>query len=133
TPTGFQQSKRTREVPEGQLDGWPRSKSGVPGFPGRRLMRSFDALQNRPTAALALRGSVRLGILLEEVQRGRFFGSELGGFRNLLHGSGSGHFRQQLNTAVVLDARTGGGETDHYDVLLEAAALVHFAGIGLFR
>src|SRR6266446_10487213 len=82
---------------------------------------------------LALGSGVCLGVLLEEVERGRFFGSELGGFRNLLHGSRGWHFRQQLNAAVVLEARTGGDEAAHDDVFLEAAEIVHLAGDGSFR
>src|SRR5207302_7825722 len=110
-----------REVPEGQLDGLSRNKNGVPGFPGT----PFDSVLGRAPepakkAGLALRSSVCFRVLLKKVERGRFFSGELGGFRNLLHGSGSGHFRQQLNAAVVLEPRAGGDEAAHNDVFLGA-------------
>src|SRR5258708_31519048 len=70
---------------------------------------------------LTLCGSVGFGVLLEEVEGRRFFGGELSGFRNFLDRSGNGHFRQQLNAAVVLKARTGGAKTSHDDAFLEAA------------
>jgi len=57
---------------------------------------------------LAFGSGVRFRVLLEEVKRGRFFGGELGSFRNILDGRRSGHFRQQLNAAVMLEARPGG-------------------------
>src|SRR5689334_18693479 len=41
-------------------------------------------------AVLALCGSVRFGILLQEVESGSFLGGELGGFGNFLNRSGSG-------------------------------------------
>src|ERR1700674_1731751 len=82
--------------------------------------------------ALAFCGGVGFGVLLQEVERSGFFGGELGGFGNFLNRRGSGHFRQQLNTAVVLEARTGRDEAAHDDVFLEAAEIVHFAGDGRF-
>src|SRR6266705_4849798 len=89
------------------------NNDGATAEPERRLIWFFFAPPNnkdRPKGALAFGGGVQLGVLLEEVERGRFFCSELGGFRNLLHGSRGRHFRQQLNAAVVLEARTGGDE-----------------------
>src|SRR4029077_6606326 len=53
-------------------------------------------------------------------------------FRNLLDGSRSGHFREQLNAAVVFEARARGDEAAHDDVFLEAAEIVHLAGDGRF-
>src|SRR5690242_7714507 len=84
-------------------------------------------------AVLTFGGGVRLGVLLEEVERGRFFGRKLGSLRNLLDGSRSGHFRKQLNAAIVLEARASGNEAAHDDIFLEAAEIVHLAGDGRFR
>src|SRR5260370_14115181 len=70
---------------------------------------------------------VRLGVFLEEVESGGLFGSELGGFRDVLDGSRGRHFRQQLNAAVVLKARASGDKAAHDDVFLEAAEIVHLA------
>src|SRR6267143_586991 len=105
-------------------------KDGVPLITRRRLILSAGAVG--PAGGLTLCGGVRLGVLLEEVERSRFFGGDLGGFRNLLDGSRGGHFRQQLNAAVVLEARTSGDEPAHDDVFLEAAKIVHLAGDGRF-
>src|SRR6267378_559615 len=79
-------------------------------------------------AVLAFGSGVGFRILLQEVQRSGFFGGKLGGFRNFLDRSGSGHFRQQLNAAVVLEARTSRDEPAHDDVFLQAAEVVHLAG-----
>src|SRR5579859_4829749 len=81
---------------------------------------------------LALGGGVGLGVFLEEVERSSLFGGELGGFRNFLNRCGSGHFRQQLNVAVMFETRTSGDEAAHDDVFLEAAEIVHLAGDGSF-
>src|SRR6266436_6024986 len=133
-PTGFQQSKRRHEVPEGHLYELRTNNNGAPAEPERRLIWFFlSRLRTGQKGALAFGGSVRFGVLLEEVERGRLFRGELGGFRNLFHGSRGGHFRQQLNAAVVLKARTGGDEAAHDDVFLEASEIVHLAGDGRFR
>src|SRR5882762_1357011 len=55
TPTGFQQSKRIRVVPEGQLDELPANDNGVPGTPGRRLIRFFGRAENRPKSRFSPR------------------------------------------------------------------------------
>src|SRR5215472_5213399 len=81
---------------------------------------------------LALGRGVGFGVLLQKVERSRFFGGELGSFRNFLDWSRGGHFRQQLNVAVVLETCTGGNEAAHNDVFLEAAEIVHLAGDGRF-
>src|SRR6266581_2364048 len=134
TLSGFQQRKQRRKVPEGQLDGWTRDENGAPLSAGT----PSDLLLGRPESRLILWGldfgrGVRLGVLLEEVESGGLFGSELGGFRNLLEGSRSGHFRQQLDAAVVLEAGASGDEAAHDYVFLEAAEIVHFAGDSRFR
>src|SRR5207302_4925267 len=46
---------------------------------------------------------------------------------------GSGHFRQQLNAAVVLETRSSGDEAAHDDVFLEATEIVHLVGNRCFR
>jgi len=58
--------------------------------------------------ALAFGSSVCFRVLLEEVKCGRLLGGKLGSFRNIIDGRGRGHFRQQLNAAVVLEARPRG-------------------------
>src|SRR5882762_9730399 len=77
---------------------------------------------------LAFGSGVGFRILLQEIQRCGFFGGKLGGFRNFLDRSGSGHFRQQLNAAVVLEARSSGNEAAHDDVFFQAAEVVHLPG-----
>src|SRR5262249_54481530 len=71
-------------------------------------------------------------VFAHEVESGGFLGRELCGFGNFLDRRGNGHFRQQLNVAVVLEARTGRDETAHDDVFLEAAEVVHLTGDGSF-
>src|SRR5260370_31127409 len=106
-----------------------RRSQEVSGTPGMRLRRGSAAFG----AESALCGCVGFRILLEEVERGSFFGSKLGGFRNLLDRSGSRHFRQQLNAAVVLETRSSGNEAAHDDVFLKAAEIVYLAGDRCFR
>src|SRR5437879_11463333 len=127
------QPKRPEEVPEGHLYDLRTNNNGAPAGPERRLIWFSCPPEDRAKGALAFGSSVRFGILLEEVGRGRFFCGELGGFRNFLHRSRSGHFRQQLNAAVVLEARTGRDEAAHDDVFLEAPEIIHLAGDGRFR
>src|SRR6267143_209698 len=97
------------------------------------LILALPGLRTGQEGGLAFGSGVRLGVLLQEVKRGRFFGGELGGFRNLLDRSRRGHFRQQLDAAVVLETRAGGNKPAHDDVFLEAAEIVHLAGNGCFR
>ena len=104
------------------------NNNGAPAGPERRLIWFLVRLRTGQKGALAFGGSVRFGVLLEEVERGRFFGGELGGFRNVLDRSGNRHLRQQLNAAVVLESRSGGDEPAHDDVFFEAAQIVHLAG-----
>src|SRR5712664_349170 len=132
TRPGFQQWARWREVPEGHLSDCSQTRTAPQGLLGRRLMWSLAGLRTGQKAGLALRSSVGFGVLLEEVERGRFFSSELGGFRNLLDGSRSGHFRQQLNAAVVLETGARGDEAAHDDVFLEATEIIDLAGDGRF-
>src|SRR5215470_6116525 len=68
----------------------------------------------------------------QEVETCGFFGRELGCFRNFINRSRNGHFRQQLNVAVVLKSRTGRDEAAHNYVFLEAAEVVHLASNGSF-
>src|SRR5260370_15886995 len=90
-------------------------------------------LRTGQRAGLTLGSCVRLRVLLEEFEWRRFFSGELGGFRNFVDGSRSGHFRQQLYAAVVLEARASGDEPAHDDVLLKATEIVHLAGDGRLR
>src|SRR6267378_17525 len=83
--------------------------------------------------ALAFGSSVCFRVLLEEVKCGRLLGGKLGSFRNIIDGRGRGHFRQQLNAAVVLEARPGRNEAAHDDVFLEAAEIIDLAGDRGFR
>src|SRR2546430_7618167 len=68
---------------------------------------------------LAFGGGVRLCVLLQEVQRGRLFGGELSCLRDFLDWGRRGHFGQQLNAAVVLQAGASGNEAAHDDVFLD--------------
>src|SRR5260370_14745567 len=132
TTTGFQQSNLRHGVPEGYLYEQAYKQKRRPG--GYWDAVSFDSWPNQDWAKdLALGSSIRLGVLLEEVERSRFFGGKLGGFRNLLDGSRSGHFREQLDAAIVLEAGSRGDEAAHDDVFLEAAEIVHLAGDRPFR
>src|ERR1700733_14469900 len=86
----------------------------------------------RPIYGLAFGGRVGLGILLQEIESRGFLGGKFGGFRNLLDRSGDRHFRQQLNAAVVFEARTSRDEPAHDDVFLQAAEVIHLASDGCF-
>src|SRR5258706_128265 len=73
-----------------------------------------------------------VGVFAHEVESGRFFGGKLCSFRDVFDRRGGGHFRQQLQAAVVLETRAGRDETAHDDVFLEAAEVVHLAGDSRF-
>src|SRR5713226_4233309 len=126
-PTAFQQWKRQSEVPEVHRYRLRTMKTASRSQPGRRLT-CFTYV-----GGLTLRSCVGFGVFLEEVERGRFFGGELGGLRNLLERNGRGHFRKQLNAAVVLQARPSGDKAAHDDVFLEPTEIVDLAGDGSFR
>src|ERR1700722_10517949 len=81
-----------------------------------------------PLILLGFRGCVGLGSLFEELDRGSLFRGEFGGFGNVLYRSRRRHFRQQLNAAVVLEARTSRDEAAHDDVFFQAAQVVDLAG-----
>src|SRR5205085_7574706 len=135
--TGLQQ-KRTEGVPVRQRsirlepERAPGKRNGAPTGGGAPLEPSCPVWPSRPKAGqvlcrsssprearLALGGGVGFGVFLEEVERSRFFSGELGSFRNFVDRSRSGHFRQQLNVAVMLEARAGRNEPAHDDVFLE--------------
>src|SRR5437588_285527 len=148
--TGLQQ-KRNAGVPVRQRsirlepERAPGKRNGAPTGGGAPLEPSCPVWPSRPKASqvlcrsssprearLALGGGVGFGVFLEEIERSRFFSGELGSFRNFLDRNRSGHFRQQLNVAVMLEARAGRNEPAHDDVFLEAAEIVHLAGNGRF-
>src|ERR1700730_2891623 len=82
---------------------------------------------------VAFGGGVSFRVFLQKVERGSFFSRKLGGFWNILDRSGSGHFRQQLNAAVVLETRSGRDEAAHDDVFLQATEIIHLASHRCFR
>src|SRR5260370_34913676 len=73
---------------------------------GRRTIQFQAIARSSPLSELAFSGGVGLCVLLEEVERGRFFSGEFGSFGNLLDRRGSRHLRQKLDAAVMLEART---------------------------
>src|SRR6266404_725076 len=87
----------------------------------------------RVKPSLAFGSGVGFRIFLQEVERSGFFGRKLGHLGNFLDRSRSGHFRQQLNAAVVLEARSSGNETAPDDVFFQAAEVIHLAGNRRFR
>src|SRR5437762_1018447 len=104
-------------------------------------MHQRPASESRPyngntTATALFGGGVGfggfVGVFAHEVESGRFFCGKLCGFRDVFDRRGGGHFRQQLQAAVVLETRTGRDETAHDDVFLEAAEIVHLAGDSRF-
>src|SRR5215472_797472 len=120
-------------VPESNLFPRPEMGTGSGPFGWTPLHLAAQCFVSRPPMRkLTLGGGVGFGVLLEEVERGGLFGGELGGFRNFLNRRGSGHFRQQLDVAVMLEARTSRNQAAHDDVFLEAAEIVHLAGNGSF-
>src|SRR5713226_4784085 len=123
-----QQYKQSAGVPYGYLYIAHKTKPASP----RGLRDAGNAFSGgvapQVEPNLAFGGGVGFRVLLQEVERRSFFGSKLGGFGNFLDRSGCGHFRQQLDAAVVLETRASGNEAAHDDVFLEAAEIVHLAG-----
>src|SRR5882724_10688294 len=101
-------------------------KKGAPENRGASLGCDLDR-------RLHFGSGVGFGVLLQEVESGSLFGSQLGGFGNFLNRRGCRHFRQQLKAAVMLEARTSGDQAAHDDVFLEAAQIIDFAGHRGFR
>src|SRR5260370_41802546 len=100
---------------------------------GRRTIQFQAIARSSPLSELAFSGGVGLCVLLQEVERGRFFSGEFGGFGNLLDRRGSRHLRQKLDAAVMLEARTSRDEPAHNDVFLKAAEVVDLARHCCFR
>ncbi len=76
-------------------------------------------MADRVIRRLAFGGRVGFRVFLQEVQRRSLFGSKLDGFGDFLHWSRCRHFRQQLDAAVMFEARSSGNEAAHDDVFLE--------------
>src|SRR5260370_20477890 len=100
---------------------------------GRRTIQFQAIARSSPLSELAFSGGVGLCVLLQEVERGRFFSGEFGGFGNLLDRRGSRHLRQKLDAAVMLEARTSRDEPAHNDAFLKAAEVVDLARHCCFR
>src|SRR5215471_554883 len=96
------------------------------------VWNSLDADPPKRVLVLPFRSSICsfVGILVaKEVEAGSIVGSrKFGGFGKLLNRSRSGHFRKQLEAAVVFQASASRDETAHDDVFLEAPEVVHLAG-----
>src|SRR5271168_4125711 len=121
-----------RKVPEGYLYGLGTNENGVPEETGTPGFVS-EGGKTRHGNGLAFGSGVGFGVLLEKVESRGFFRRKLGGFRNFFHGRGRGHFRQQLNAAVVLETGSRRDEAAHDDVFLEAAEIIDLAGDRSFR
>src|SRR5271165_500575 len=113
-----------------------QKENGVLAGPGRRFL--FGAMDRLVASdrdyqgRLAFGDGVAFGVLVEEVESGGLFGGKLGDFRDFLLRRRGGHFRQQLDAAVVLKSGARGDEAAHDDVFLEAAEIVDLASDGRF-
>src|SRR6266446_5358228 len=110
-----------------------KTKPASPRSSGDAGNRLAAEIAPRVKPSLAFRSGVGFRVFLQEVERSGFFRRKLGSFGNFLDRSGCGHFRQQLNAAVVLETRSSGNQTAHDDVFLKAAEIVYLAGDRCFR
>ena len=113
TPTGFHSANERIDRTE-----LPAQKNGRPGEEPKR-----------PGNGSGLVFGHRVGILAQEIERGRFFRREfrLSHLRLLL-----GDFSEELDIAVTFEAGARRDQTSHDDVFLQAAQVIDLPGDGRF-